>query len=241
MRIIQVLIAGYRLRDRWIKGAYLIVIVLSNWIVSYSCGLSRIVMTKILSGHEDKALDTWISTQRSADENCIIREDRKERLNMIEFVWKVDYYDASTSLYQCKWDEMFGKLISFKEEFGHCRVITSYSKDPELADWVHRQRNLLSCGRMHSSRKSKLDSIGCLWELSAEYLRSLTLKPLGDDSSEESDDDQELHDGTGNSRVLNHVGKVGAFMKEMKVPVQEECFNGTVTKILKDENALKNC
>lgn len=36
---------------------------------------------------------------------------------------------------QAKWDEMFGRLLEYKTEHGHCLVPNRYAKDPQLGSW----------------------------------------------------------------------------------------------------------
>ena len=58
---------------------------------------------------------------------------------------------------------MFGKLQSFNEEHGHCKVPKGYTRDLELANWVRNQRleyaNLQRGKKVNPCRQSFLDLI----------------------------------------------------------------------------------
>ena len=60
----------------------------------------------------ENALGRWVRNQRTEFEAGIIRHDRKELLEDIGFVWRVDIADSSRSLNQRRWDEMFMQLFN---------------------------------------------------------------------------------------------------------------------------------
>lgn len=43
--------------------------------------------------------------------------------------------DAQESMLQTKWDEMFNRLIAYKEKKGSCLVPNRYPEDPQLGNW----------------------------------------------------------------------------------------------------------
>ena len=57
------------------------------------------------------------------------------------------------------WDEMFGRLLSFRDPHQHCRVPPSHP-DKKLVKWVSHQRSFARKGMLSSSRKERLDNIG---------------------------------------------------------------------------------
>ena len=61
------------------------------------------------------------------------------------------------------WDEMFGKLVLFREKQGHCRVPGGY-EDGKLGKWVSHQRRFAKLGTLSSIRKQRLDQIGFAWD-----------------------------------------------------------------------------
>jgi superfamily II DNA or RNA helicase len=62
------------------------------------------------------------------------------------------------------WDEMFGRLLLFRETHGHCRVGRSY-QDRRLGKWVDHQRTFAKRGNLSRFRKQRLDEIGFDWDL----------------------------------------------------------------------------
>jgi hypothetical protein len=76
------------------------------------------------------------------------------------------------------WDEMFGRLLLFRDRHEHCRVPIGY-KDKKLANWVRTQRAFSTKGILSTVRKQRLDAIGFDWDPHetdwAEGLRCLTI------------------------------------------------------------------
>src|SRR5262245_21021176 len=61
------------------------------------------------------------------------------------------------------WDEMFGRLLLFRDTHGHCRVPLAY-KDKKLGKWVQHQRSFDTKGILSTVRKQRLDDIGFDWD-----------------------------------------------------------------------------
>jgi superfamily II DNA or RNA helicase len=61
------------------------------------------------------------------------------------------------------WDEMFGRLLLFRDTHEHCRVPITY-KDKKLAKWVMHQRGFATKGVLSTVRKQRLDDIGFEWD-----------------------------------------------------------------------------
>jgi ABC-type sulfate transport system substrate-binding protein len=115
-------------------------------------------------GYSDCKLYVWTATQRVLYREERIQENRKQSLEDLGFVWKDDPYDAESSLYQRHWDEMFERLVRFKESHGRTQV--KVLQDRELGHWVQAQRHLyknllnrIDGPRLTSERKKRLDSI----------------------------------------------------------------------------------
>ena len=107
------------------------------------------------------SLGTWVATQRHMFKKNELGSDRRDLLDEIEFVWSVDYYDSEKSFEGKHWEDMYKKLVVFRER-GHCDVPIDY-EDDVLAKWVRTQRRSLSSKWLHASRKAKLDEIGFTW------------------------------------------------------------------------------
>ncbi len=62
------------------------------------------------------------------------------------------------------WDEWFGKLVAFKERFGHCNVQAGWKEDPSLASWVDRQRLRQKKSDLTDEQIRRLEDLGFVWD-----------------------------------------------------------------------------
>jgi uncharacterized protein YbgA (DUF1722 family) len=107
--------------------------------------------------HEDMSLGMWVSQQRHLHSKNKLRADRKELLNEIGFVWRVDTTSAP-------WNKQYEKLIEFKRKNGHCLVPSTYKEDMSLGTWVSKQRQFHNQNTIRLDRKDLLDEIGFVWK-----------------------------------------------------------------------------
>ena len=138
-----------------------------NWLLQYQ----KLVEFKRTSGHcivplnyeQDKALGRWVNTQRNLQANNTlqtIRQDRKDLLVALDFVWNVQDHD---------WHLHYEKLKDFQREHGHCIVPHSYEPDKALGPWVAMQRNLhTKQDMMPDDRKVLFDDIGFVWKVDVD-------------------------------------------------------------------------
>ncbi|MCX5734392.1 MAG: Helicase associated domain protein [candidate division NC10 bacterium] len=105
----------------------------------------------------DPQLANWVIRQRHLRRQGRLAADRIERLDTIGFKWGV--LPAPIDL----WDEMFARLVQFKNRFGHCKVLRRCPEDPKLGHWVIRQRQLRRQGRLAADRIERLDTLGFEW------------------------------------------------------------------------------
>ncbi|NJM55433.1 MAG: hypothetical protein HC841_05540 [Verrucomicrobiae bacterium] len=61
------------------------------------------------------------------------------------------------------WDTYFGKLVAFKDRFGHCNVETLWEEDLSLARWVTAQRTRRRKGALSNEQVARLDGLGFVW------------------------------------------------------------------------------
>eukprot|EP00521_Asterionellopsis_glacialis_P009548 CAMPEP_0195289606 /NCGR_PEP_ID=MMETSP0707-20130614/5814_1 /TAXON_ID=33640 /ORGANISM="Asterionellopsis glacialis, Strain CCMP134" /LENGTH=247 /DNA_ID=CAMNT_0040349629 /DNA_START=46 /DNA_END=786 /DNA_ORIENTATION=+ len=101
---------------------------------------------------EDTKLGPWVSKQR-CNRNKMSPE-RKRLLDGIGFVWQVTKRDT--------WDEMFERLVQYKERTGNCDVPQIYKPDQKLGSWVSTQRHMKH--KIPSDRAMLLDTIGFKWQ-----------------------------------------------------------------------------
>ena len=83
----------------------------------------------------DEQLGRWVADQRTFNNinSARLTEDRKHRLNSINFVWNKQ--DA-------QWMEMYEKLVTYKKKHGTTCVPSKYQEDPRLGRWVSNQRKI---------------------------------------------------------------------------------------------------
>jgi hypothetical protein len=118
----------------------------------------------VLQAYEkDKSLGQWVSHQRAINKEGNMRSDRKQLLEDIEFVWKVDCADPEASLHQRQWDEMYQHLVDFKETHGHPDVPRSFKKW-RLGAWIDTQRREARKGFLDPRRVGKLNAICFTWD-----------------------------------------------------------------------------
>ena len=57
-----------------------------------------------------------------------------------------------------RWNHLFGKLLAFKQRFGHTEV-PRFEPDRKLGQWVNNQRALAAHGKLRPERRQRLDQI----------------------------------------------------------------------------------
>jgi hypothetical protein len=100
------------------------------------------------------SLGRWAVTQRQTFRTSQMRQDRKDLLNEIGFVWKAQ---------EENWMEQYDRLKAFRNEHGHCSIPSSGS----LTQWVLHQRRTRN--RMRQDRRDLLNEIGFVWGLQDEW------------------------------------------------------------------------
>ncbi|WP_257615700.1 helicase associated domain-containing protein, partial [Chlamydia suis] len=66
------------------------------------------------------------------------------------------------------WCELFGALLDFREEHGHCRVPSVYPQNPSLGFWASNQRAYFKKGKLAEDRIARLEEIGFVWDVIEE-------------------------------------------------------------------------
>ena len=104
-----------------------------------------------------KPMAAWFRKIRALKHEGELTPKQIEEIESCGFVWATpDPYDAG-----------IGKLVRFKNRYGHCRTIPSTDDDPEflgLHKWIQAQRHLQGKGRMSVQRYQELSSLGIQWE-----------------------------------------------------------------------------
>jgi hypothetical protein len=99
---------------------------------------------------DDPVLGNWVKDARKNRKT--MSAEKRELLDGIGFDW---------SPHDTQWNELYGRLESFKREHGDCKVPESFDKD--LRRWVDRQRTEQLKGGMPEDREAKLNLLGFPW------------------------------------------------------------------------------
>eukprot|EP00956_Cyclotella_meneghiniana_P023549 scaffold46055_cov56-Cyclotella_meneghiniana.AAC.4 len=100
------------------------------------------------------ALSAWVYAQRKAYRHNKLSEDRKQKLDEIEFLW-----DPIEDL----WMKRFGELLQYKEEYGSTCVPPGYKENTSLGTWVRRQRLAYKRNKLSEDKIQNLNGIGFVW------------------------------------------------------------------------------
>lgn len=74
------------------------------------------------------------------------------------------------------WDTFFGKLVAFKERFGHCNVETGWEEDPSFASWVMAQRTRRNKGTLSDEQLARMASLGFVWDWQEQKTQETWMK-----------------------------------------------------------------
>jgi hypothetical protein len=112
--------------------------------------------TTVPNGYKlDPKLGKWVQTQKTTYTQKTISVERIRRLDSIRFVWKM--YDL------VPWEEMYQRLVGYKNKHKSTSVPTKYKKDPKLGYWVRSQRVFYKNKEISVERINHLESIGFVW------------------------------------------------------------------------------
>ena len=104
---------------------------------------------------EDKELANWVHKQRAKYDLGDLSKDMIQRLDEIGFVWEP---------HEAAWEEMYKKLINYKDKFGNTEVHEQWDADSRLGIWVRDQRRQYRIEDLSDDRIMKLEEIGFVWE-----------------------------------------------------------------------------
>jgi hypothetical protein len=120
---------------------------------------------------QDKFLGSWVGRQRFFHKSNKLRQDRKERLDILEFEWRVDpAVSQADGIVACafsrdkKWYQQYEKLVQLKRKNGNCTLPSGYyQQDHALFNWVMTQRSYHKSHKIRVDRKHLLNEIGFVW------------------------------------------------------------------------------
>jgi superfamily II DNA or RNA helicase len=96
-------------------------------------------------------LGTWVSLQRKSFANGKLEQDRKAKLEEIDFTWNaLDF----------QWEERFCELVAYMADHGDCDVPSKWPSG--LGTWVSNQRTLIKKGTLSHEKIVRLEGVGFL-------------------------------------------------------------------------------
>jgi hypothetical protein len=98
---------------------------------------------------KNPSLGEWVASQRA--KKAKLTGDRRTALDSLGFQWQRPR----------SWDDRYQRLVSYKKEYGNCRVPLEWETDRELGIWVGRQRQRRDA--LDDTQKNLLDEIGFDW------------------------------------------------------------------------------
>ena len=112
----------------------------------------------------DKSLGRWVNEQRCQNMRGLLRQDRKDILTNIGFVWKVASRKGELKLHenadsQARWAYCFRQLVEYKNEHGDFKVPTTGAK-AGLGMWAVEQKKLMQTGTMDEMVAQRFAAIG---------------------------------------------------------------------------------
>ena len=116
-------------------------------------------------------LGIWVNTQRKNKDT--ISGERRKQLDSIGFTWKV-----RETPFSVLWEVRFQELVDYKQVYGNCNVPIIYNANPQLGNWVRKQRT--NKETMSEERRKKLNSIGFTWKVHISVDWEIRFKQLVD-------------------------------------------------------------
>ena len=153
---------------------------------------------------EDLELINWVKVQRAKLQKEDLSETQIKKLNDINF---------SYNLLKSNWNDMFCKLVEYKNKFGDCKVPCS---EKQLINWIATQQKNYKKNILPQERISRLEEIGFRfsfdvldrqWE--SKYVKLKEYKEKnGDCNTFKKVDDKLLSAWIGNQRTGYKLGKL---------------------------------
>ena len=111
------------------------------------------------------SLSHWLKEQRRAWAEGRLDQRKVKRLETMGVLFlagttREERYHEELNR---RFDEMFQKLVAFKQRHGHCDVRLDDGYDGKLRTWVLNRRNEYRAGNLRADRQRQLEQIGFLW------------------------------------------------------------------------------
>ena len=134
----------------------------------------------------DPKLGIWVRNQRYRYKKGLLPKERCDQLEAIGFEWTGHGgWGPAGQACQYQWTKMFNRLQSYQQEHdGSCHVPTQYHPDPQLSNWVRRQRLNYKKGLLAKERCDLLEAMGFQWTLSGAPESTRLQSPLSTETQE---------------------------------------------------------
>jgi len=116
------------------------------------------------------SLSFWVINQRREIRLGRVDPHRLRELEGLGVCWRTAEVRAHER--ELHWNRLCDELHSFLRTHGHCDVPEGWSRNPELARWVVRQRHLKRTGRLPEDRLRRFEERGIDWSLEPRQSRS---------------------------------------------------------------------
>jgi len=115
----------------------------------------------------EKTLLNWVSQQQTNGNNGTLRQDRRDILENVGFLWIRNESVAGSNNGQFgrkdRWNSSFKKLEEYKAKKGHTFV--QPEDDIVLWRWVHKQKLYYRKDTLKKERIEQMESIGLVWDV----------------------------------------------------------------------------
>lgn len=101
----------------------------------------------------NRQLADWVYRQKVS--KLEMTAQKEQLLSMIGFDWSVCCKTVVS------WEKMYGRLLAFKQQYGHTRIPVKWPQDPKLGKWASRMRQQKE--NLYLERVSLLESIDFNW------------------------------------------------------------------------------
>lgn len=118
--------------------------------------LGRIQTSPVIFSRKIQHLQIGLKTIELRTKKGLITHERKHRLNIAGFEWRLRN--------EYPWEEMFDRLVAYKESYKNTNVPRIYKKDTKLANWVQTQRGQYKRNALLVYRINRLNGIGFQWK-----------------------------------------------------------------------------
>jgi len=131
---------------------------------------------------QNPQLGNWVSKQRQNYKKGLITKERCDKLEGIGFEWTTQHGQPFDDQ---QWTKMFNRLQSYQQEHdGSCHVPSQYDPDPQLSNWVRKQRLNYKKGLLAKGRCDLLEAMGFQWTLSGAPESTRLQSPLSTETQE---------------------------------------------------------